>query len=186
MESEPQNIGRWWQEQPGEEASMSVTDIRARADAHAERTRGQNRLTYIVVTAAVAANLLEFALEMSVMERVGAGLTFLALVLVLLYYRHARGPVTMPEDLGLEQSVDFYRAQLVRQRDLVRRFWLWGALPFLPGIALSMLGDSQERPLTIGRGAALVTVLGLVVALIGWMNKREAERLRQEITGVDG
>ena len=51
---------------------------------------------------------------------------------------------------------------------------------------MSMLGDSQERPLTIGRGAALVTVLGLVVALIGWMNKREAERLRQEITGVDG
>jgi hypothetical protein len=181
MPSEPRevNVESVWREQPREEGGMSLADIQARAKAHTERTRRQDILTWLVVAAVVISNVFDFALDTSTATRIGTGLLFLALVFVLLYYGRARGAVELPEELGLQGSIDFYRAQLVRQRNLVQRFWLWGALPFVPGIAVSMLGTSRQ-PLT-GRGIALATVFLTLVALIAWMNAREAKKLQKEI-----
>ena len=187
MGSEPNDVDieRMWREQPRQEERMSLADVRARAAAHAKRTRKQDRLTYLVVGAVIVANIIEFTVEMSVFERIGAGLMLVALVLVLRHYGRARGSQAVPDELGLRQSVDFYRASLIRQRDLVRRFWLWGALPFVPGIAISMLGTSGQ-PLTSGRVASLVTVFAMLIAVIAWMNSREAARLQKEISALDG
>ncbi len=92
---------------------------------------------------------------------------------VVQLYRRSR-PLALPEELGLMGSVEFYRRELVRQRDLLRSVWSWYLAPLAPGL----LVISRLKPITVAINA---TVFGG----IWWLNQRGAARLTRQIEELD-
>ena len=173
-----------WRQQPREEP-MTLGNIQARAGKFDTRMRGQNRLTAIAIAVVVIGNAIQLSGMVSLMTRVGTGLILLAVVFVMYRYGRVRGTGPMPVDLGVQQSLAFYRAQIVRHRDAVKNFWWEYALPFVPGIVLSLAGRATERPRSPMEYALLVVVFALVIGGIRWFNTREASRLQAEIDELD-
>jgi hypothetical protein len=84
----------------------------------------------------------------------------------------------MPAGLGRTSCVDFYKKQLAHQRDLGSHPWRYLVL-FVPGVGLSLLGHSLDRP-----PAQTVAIVAVGVALfltVAWLNRRTARRLQREI-----
>ena len=88
-----------------------------------------------------------------------------------------------PVALGRTNCVDFYRAELVRQRDLSKDSWGY-LLPFVPGVALALFGDGFENRPT----SQLIAIVAFGVALflgVAWWNAHTARRLQNEIDALD-
>ena len=172
------NVQRMWHEQPREEHAMSINEIRERAQRFERRVRRNNILTALLVVVIVAVELWQISREPELLERVGDSLTIAAFVYLAYWYRrHALGQ-TAPAGPAMTQSVDFYREQLARQRDLSDHPWGY-LLPFVPGVGLSVFGRALERS-----PAQNVVIAALAVALFigtAWWHKRSARQLQREI-----
>jgi hypothetical protein len=177
-------IRQMWQAQPREEDAMSLNDIRARAATFDDRTRRQNWMAAAAFLVIAVGNLVQFLRGRNAITRVGGLLTVLAVAVVVLIYRRVRAPGALPEQFGLTSSLEFYRAHLVRQRESVARFWLF-VLPFAPGIALTLTGKMSSRPMTPTRVGTLAALGALWIAVIVWMNLREARKVQTEIDQLD-
>ena len=172
------DIQRLWREQPREEDTMSLEDIRSKAKSFDVKIRRWNIVTAIVFLIAIVVEGAQVWLGHELPERVGDLLTIFALIYVAYQFRPHATPQAMPAGLGLTASVDFYRQQLVRQRDLADHPWRYLVL-FIPGVALSLLGDSLDKPV---QQTALVVALGVALFLgVAWVNRRTARRLQREI-----
>ena len=178
------DVSRAWRAQPLE-GPMTQRIIQERASALDGRTRKQNWLTAVVVAIAVIANLVQLAGGVPVVTRLGIGLMILATTFVVYRYGRAHGRESRAGDARMEQSLAFYRAQLVRQRDAVRYFWRDYALPFAPGIALTLAGRTSERIRTTGDYLVLALVFAVTIAAIFRANAREARKLQAEIDALD-
>ena len=84
---------------------------------------------------------------------------------------------------GKTNSLDFYRAELVRQRDLSKDRWGY-LLPFVPGVALALFGGGfEDRPRS---QLTAIAVFGVVLFLgIAWWNAHTARSLQNDIDGLD-
>jgi hypothetical protein len=118
-----------------------------------------------------------------IVERTGDLLLLAALVYVAYEYRkHAR---LRPDRRGLTDCVEFYRAQLVHERDLARQSVRY-LLPFVPGIALSLLGGIVGTELPLGRRIAVV-VSGVMLFLgIAWLNAHTTRKLQKAVDAIAG
>ena len=84
----------------------------------------------------------------------------------------------MPAGLALTTSVDFYRHQLTRERDLANHPWRYLAV-FVPGVGLSLLGRSLDRP---PAQTAAIAAFGIALFFaVAWVNRRTARKLQSEI-----
>lgn len=179
-------IRRTWQEQRIEEDAMMTSDVRARAAAFEARIRRQDLGGFIAIGIVVIANIVEVLLGTDDVERLGDGLNLCAALFVLYSLRRARTAVTRPASLGLTSSIDFYRAEVLRRRGMLKNFWLRCALPFVPGIFLSTFGHMATKPVPLSRYAALAAGFAVLVAGIAWANHRKARKLQAEIDAIDG
>jgi hypothetical protein len=176
-EHEP-DVQRLWRDQPREQHAMSIGDIRSRAERFERRVRRWNAITAIVFVLVVAAEARQIAVHPDLLERVGDALQVAALVVVIYRFRSAATVPSMPAGLGLTGSVDFYREQLARQRDLANRPWRYLIL-FVPGVGLSLFGRALDRP--AGQTAAIAACGVALFLAIAWVNYRTARRLQREI-----
>ena len=161
---------------------MPLDDIRAtaeRLDAKARRWRGA---TTVLVILAVIIEAWQVWRGEGMLERAGDLLTIAAFVYIAYRYRkHRLG--APPVALGRTNSVDFYRAELVRQRSLSKDSWGY-LLPFVPGVALALLGDGFENRPT----SHLIALVAFGVALflaVAWWNAYTTRQLQHEIDGLD-
>jgi hypothetical protein len=178
MSDPERDIHRLWRNQPREEHAMSVDDVRARAERLQQRVRRWNVVGAAVFVVVVVAEAWQVWIHPDLLERVGDALTAAALTYVMYRFRPYAAARSMPASLGLTSSVDFYRRQLARQRDLASRPWRYLVL-FVPGVGLSLFGRALDRPAAQTFGiAAFGVVLFLAVA---WFNVRTARRLQREI-----
>lgn len=177
--NEPEHdIRRLWHDQPREEHAMSIDEIRAKADLFTRKVRRWNIVTAVVIVLVIFLESWQLWREPALLERVGDVLTTAALLYVAYRYREYSIAAPMPAGLGLTTSVDFYRQQLARQRDLAGNPWRLLAL-FIPGVALSLFGDALARPPAQTAGiAAFGVALFLAVA---WLNRRTARKMQDEI-----
>ena len=117
----------------------------------------------------------------------GAGLIMLAILFVA-WQLHRRGSTKSTPQPG-ESLVEAYRRQLIRQRNALRTVGIWYLAPFVPGMALIMLGRwytmraparaeiAQDRAIILASSAFVV----LVMAAIWLLNLRGARRLQKRI-----
>jgi hypothetical protein len=179
------SVRRLWQQQPGDgsqEQAMAMSEIRARAAQFESRTHTWNLVGAAVIVLAVIVEAWQVWAGEELLERTGDLLTIAAFFYIAHRYRTRQMPTT-PESLGRTGSVEYYRDQLIRQRDLADDKWGY-LLPFVPGVSLSLLGGAvQDRP--AGQVVALA-VFGIVLFLgIAWWVARGARALQKQIEALD-
>jgi hypothetical protein len=177
------DIGRLWREQRGEDGPMSLEEIKVRAKKLGRIIRMRNLLEYGAAAVVVLVILRRMAIATDpLLMRIG-GWLILAAVGFVVYYMHTRGWVPTPATDGI--SVAYYRAELVRQRDLLRSVWWWYLLPFVPGFLLVTIGRVAAEPERAPR-AAVGAMIGLGITLgIGLLNDRAAKKIQRDIDALD-
>lgn len=171
-----------WQEHSAEEPPLPRDDIRAQAERLETRTRRWRAVTVAVFILLLSKGAFEVWMQTETLERAGDLLLMAALVYVAFRYRKLR--LAPPVALGRTSCHEFYRAELVRQRDLSKDSWGF-LLPFVPGVGLALLGSGIEnRP-----ASQQIVLVALGVALflgIAWWNAHAARTLQDEIDALDG
>jgi len=157
---------------------MSIDDIRSKAQRFERELRRKTIATAALVAVLIVVEAWQVWRSPELLERVGDLLTIAAFVYVGYRFRgYATAPL-MPAGLGLTASIEFYRTQLARQRDLANRPWRYFAV-FIPGVGLSLLGGALDQ--SAARTAALAAAGVALFVTTAWWTRRGARRLQDEI-----
>ncbi len=117
-------------------------------------------------------------------------------VLFVVYQLHKKGAARpVPAEMTFRSCLDFHRQELKRQRDLLRGVWTWYLLPFIPGMAVFLLGLFRwvmKLPHAPAHARVIIVTFGLAVAgcvlvfiVIGKLNQWAARKLQREIDALD-
>ena len=178
------DIAVWmvWQQQEREEPPMSIDQIRVKAERLDTKRSRWATLTALLFILIVIVEALQIWMQEALLERAGDALTIAALVYVAYRFRRQRAAAP-PVALGTTNCVAFYRAELARQRDISKDS-LGYLLPFVPGVALALLGRRLgERSLS--QTIAIITFgIALFVGAALW-NTHTARQLQDEIDALD-
>jgi hypothetical protein len=181
-EHEP-DLGQLWRQQSQPPQPMPLDEVRVRAAAFDRRVQRWRTIGGVLFALLIAKNAWEVWIAPDALERAGDLLLLAALLYVGYWFRaHARAE-TSPAALGRATCVEHYRSRLVRQRDLSRDSWKW-VLPFVPGLAVSLLGGLME-PRPAGQIAALIVIATATLAIVLWMNGRTARQIERELAALD-
>ena len=184
MDGADRAVGAWRSQPPGA-GQMNSTDIRVKAELLAARTATQMRLGGLALGVVAIGNVVEVVLESNDLERLGSGLTILAVAFVTFdYWRRKRRDLAACRSAGVD-SLRFYRAELMRQRAEIGQFWWRWVLPFVPGIALSVFGRSIVTPRSLSQSAVLAVLVAILLGGITLANRREARRIQKEFDELD-
>ncbi len=184
---DPQQL---WQSQTAEYDAMTLADIHVKARRFQTRISRRNAVEYVACVFVVLGFLPSLLRQGSWMMQAGSGLSMAAAVLVA-WQLHKRGSArTTPEpSQGL---VDFHRRELIRQRDAIRSVGVWYIGPFLPGMALIMLGrwfqaHNPHRPIAADHVTILIGggIAGLILLAVWLLNLNGARQLQRRIDELD-
>jgi hypothetical protein len=171
-----------WQQQAREEPIVPLDDIRAKAERLDRKSRRWRAWTALLFIVLLIKGAVEVWLQEAVLERAGDLLIMAALVYVAYRYRKQR-LAAPPVALGRTNCVEFYRAELLRQRDLSKDSWGY-LLPFVPGFTLAVFGGGFEHRPT----SQIIAIIVFGVALflgVHWWNVYTARTFQREIDALD-
>lgn len=170
-----------WQSQPDGDLVLSLDEIRWRARRLERIIVFRNAREYVAAAVVVPAFAVMMWVERSALVRISAGLVIAATVFVV-YHLHRHGTTTrLPVDLGTKSAIEFHRAQLERQRDLLRSVWFWYVLPFIPGLVGIQIGLALSRPAPTSRLVIQLAVIVVASAAVHLLNRWGARRLQGRI-----
>ena len=156
---------------------MSIDVISSKAQQFEQKVRRWNRAIAVLFVLVLLVEVWQMGRQRDVMERTGDLLTSVGFIYLMFRFRGRMSMESTPVGLGLTTSVDFYRRQLAR-RDLAATPWEYLA-PLVPGVGLSLLGRSLDRP---PAQTAAVAAFGVALFLaVAWINRRTARKLQREI-----
>jgi hypothetical protein len=176
------DVWQLWQAQASEERPMPLDDIRSKAERLERNTRRSRVATAVLFTLLLIKGAVEVWIQEGILEKAADLLLMAALVYTAYRYRKQR-LAAPPVALGRTNCVDFYRAELLRQRDLSQDSWGF-LLPFVPGLALALL-DGVLEARTTGQLIALVVCGVALFAGVVWWNAYTVRRLQREIDALD-
>ena len=188
----PGDLRSLWQTMPVETVSVSMEEMRVKAQAFQKRIRRRNFIEYAatVVVVIVLGWYATLPSRAGLLWPASNGLIIAGMLIVALNLHRKARAIAPPVDASAESLIDFQRAELTRQRDALRTVWLWYILPVIPGIilwfiAIGIDGTARhpERALTALSGAAIVVVLVFVIIIL--MNLLGAARLQRMIDDLD-
>jgi hypothetical protein len=183
-----------WQGQPVTRIEISLDQLRWKARRFESRIHWRNLREY-------AAGALVVGVFGYYVWRIPAPLVRLGSMLVIvgglfaLRSLHVRGASgSAPVNMAFSSCLEFHRRQLERQRDLLRDVWTWYLLPFVPGLAVFLVGllgwtlaqpnAPAHRQLIVGAFVATALGCGLVLAAVGRLNRWAARKLQREIDAL--
>jgi hypothetical protein len=182
-----------WRAQPIEPAPITLEEIRTAATKFERRIRRRNMREYAAGPIAIACFAWGAVSFHGWMTKLGC-IEIIAATVFILWHLGRRGSVlATPGGADARGLVEFHRAELVRQRDLVRGVWLWYLAPPIPGFILIFLGRWFQDPVR-GRPIAtdhliialLAPIIPLVLLVIWLLNIIGANRLQKRIDALDG
>src|SRR5207244_12916710 len=110
------------------EPARSMEHVQEGARRLERRVARRNRREYIAAVVVVVGYGLILWRAPFATARIGAGLIIAATIFIC-YRLHMYGSAdSLRTDVGMKSSLDFYRAQLERQRDLLHSVWRWALL----------------------------------------------------------
>src|SRR5215469_14436304 len=114
-----------WQCQPVEGIKMSVEEIRKRSTKFEKKIFWRNVREYVAGAIAIVLLGLFMARSHNLLDRSAFALLIAGMAYVM-YQLHRRGAAkSMPASAAVGPSLDFYRRELKRQRDLTSTVWSW-------------------------------------------------------------
>jgi hypothetical protein len=183
-----------WQQQALEPVVFTVEELRRAAAKFSRKILWRNLREYAAAAVVVVWMGFYFVRMHSVLERLGCALCVAGIAFVMwrLYRGGAAGSAAEVMDAN---CLDFYRAELVRQRDLLKNVWRWYLSPMIPGMVVFLLGTLRaalEQPGAQERWGKIVAGFGVTAAgcaavfvAVGWLNARAARKLQRKIDELD-
>jgi hypothetical protein len=181
-EPSPNDLKNLWQEQKVEIMRFSVDEIRRKADTFRSKIRRRNIREYLGAAFVVLASSWYFVTINKPIPRISFAL-MIAGTLYVAYRLYRMGSAReTPAGMGYATGLNYYRSELERQRDLLRRVWSWYLAPLIPGLAL-LIGWSlfSAPPARRWYVAAYMVVAAALFWGIAHLNKRAAQRLDRRI-----
>lgn len=179
-----QELKSLWKSQPLDAETVSIDTIRGVAKGFHATISRRNRLekfaAYLVM---LVFGVFARTLETTTM-RVGCVLIILGTLVILYQLRKRTGIGALPLQGVACTYVDYFRAELVHQREALRTVWLWYIAPTVPGVAVLVWGMAENDPSGfpwLPMVAMFVVPFGVVV----WMNLRAAGEIQQKIDELD-
>ena len=189
-EQHPDDVRTLWQCQNVENTPMTLEQIRETARGYRRKIRLRNAVEYVAIASTSVFFAWTIFLVPNAWMRVGAALYILGGWYVAYQLHRRAGAQTAPAGLALANCMEFYRGELVRQRDFLRAIWRWYLGPFIPGLAWLVVAAGAAHPGRLPRvwpflaGCALLIAVGF--SLIARMNRKAAGRLQKQIEELDG
>lgn len=186
------DLARLWRAQETRPMDISLSTIERDATSFQHKVRLRNALEY--GAGALALVLFgQMALDPSrtLPMRVAALLTVVGVVVVVtnLRLRGRAAAEPLRADAPTADVLGWHRAELVRQRDLLRRVPVWYIGPLVPGLVAHLVatalvaGEHPDGWVTVGARAAIVAA---VLAGVAWLNRRGARQLDAKIAALPG
>jgi hypothetical protein len=172
-----------WQSQPVEGIKMSVDEIRRRAGKFERRIVRRNRRE--IIGCLIASGLFAYFLATThgVLFRFAYGFFIAAMMWIAVQLQRKGSVSSLPLALGASSSLQFFRSELERQRDVVSNVWPWYLAPMVPGylmltVAYALAFPHPERWLGVAAFDGFVVLLFIGI----WkMNQRAARCLQRTI-----
>jgi len=177
------DVVRLWKEQPRKDSPMTVNEIREKAQRFQVNVWRGNAIAGALFLLLFLKNAWEAWTSEDLLVRLGHVLIMAAFAYAAYRYRQYGRTLPAPSALGSMNSLDAYRAQLVRHRDMTSVGWRY-FLPFAPGLFLIVFGSASESRST----SQIVVLAVLAVALFAgcaWVNARSVRRLEREVRLLD-
>jgi hypothetical protein len=179
-----------WRNQKTEDV-VTIEDVRARADKLQRRVGNRNMREYAAGILVIAVfGWYAWTLH-GWMIKAGSALCIAAAVFVM-WQLHRRASASLPGDQSATKFAEYYRGELARQRDALKSVWSWYLLPFVPGVALLLLGryvQSHAPMRSLAWDHEVIILVGVIVALVfvavGLLNSLGAARLQRQIDELD-
>ena len=179
-----------WQEQGGSAFSMEPDEIQKGLS----RLKAEFRDVEIVVYALCPGLAIWFAYWLTFTTQpivTRAGLLLLVLGMsfwvgqIWLYNRDRQKALVNSDAAGQTSCLEFYRAELVRQRNFNRGGWLWlRLLALYSGLFLCGWAPLDHHATLQARVTGLITI-SILAALSVWLGYRKSRKLQQQIDGID-
>ena len=184
-----------WRNQPVERVEISLEEIRRKAQKLENQVQVRNLWEYGAGAIVVAAFTYYLWLFHSPLVRIGCALE-IAGTLFVMYTLHTKGSARlMPAKMAFRTCVEFHREELQRQCDLLRGVWSWYLLPFIPGLAIFLLGlflyaidqpGASAHAWSIAKGFILTaTGCALVFLGVGQLNQWAVRKIQNEIDALN-
>lgn len=185
-----------WRNQPRESVEISLEDIRRKAQKFQRRILWRNLREYAAAAIVVASfGYVFWWASPAPLIRAGCGLLIVGALLAM-YALHRKGSArTVPAEMVFRTCMEFHREELRRQRDLARSVWTWYLLPFLPGLAVFLLGDflwAMQMPNAPAHRGVIATVFALaavgcalVFAGVAKLNQWGARKIQREMDALE-
>ncbi len=188
-ESPSNDMKNLWQSQPTEPPRIPPEEIRKKMNKFERRIFWRNVREYAAGAVVIAIfGYYEWRFH-ALLVRIGSGL-IIAGTLYVMYQLHQRASTRLaPADLGLSTCIDFHRKSLERQRNALRTVWSWYLLPFVPGLAVLVVGSivSQwaEKGHLVINSFVSPAIMAAIFFAIWKLNRRAAEKLQTQIDELD-
>ncbi len=175
-----------WQSQPTEGIKMSTEAIRLRAGKFERKISHRNIREYLSSLLAALTFGYFLVTTHDVLFRI-AYVLFIAGLGWVVFQLHRKGSAkTMPGAMGSSTSMQFFRNELERQRDVVNNVWSWYLAPLVPGFIVLTIASALAHPFPAGLASALLLDACVAVLFYGvWrMNARAARCLQRSIDEI--
>lgn len=188
MSVSPENLQLAWQRQALDAPRINLAYLRLRTETLRRRSRIRNAFEYvggiagIAFTVSVGWNFIRPRPLMSL----SIALWVLAMIYILVQWHRRASAQDPAEQLGTLDALQFYRQQLVRQRDARRANWRWWLPPLAPCLAVmfaSFIVEVKPTPWAAIIGLAAWVVFGVVMGIVTY--ERVACGLQKEIDALD-
>ena len=184
----PDDLQTIWRQQPLENKTMPIDEIRMRAARFERRISRRNLREYIGAGVGLAVYLYFYRDFGEPLARAGYALLALGTLFIMWrLYSHGRA-ARLPEDLGFSASLDFHRRQLVQQRDLLRGIFWWYIAPIIPGLGVFFALAFERAWAHPERLVRSIPMLVIIIGALVWVwriNQTAAACLDRQIAELD-
>jgi len=183
------DIKTLWQKQETEYAPMPLEEVRKQAGKLHSRVHWRNVREYIAMVFVICVFGIYIWKFPAPLMRLGSALIIAAMFYVG-WQLHKRGATDkLPADGSGSTWTDYYRHELMRQRDALQRIWTWYLGPMVPGLVVFLMGASLQTPPAAHKQAWVAGTVALCIAVFGgiWaLNAWGARRLQRKIDELGG
>lgn len=186
------DIRSLWQSMPVDPVSISMDEMRVRAQKFEQKIRRRNYIEYAasVLVVAIFGWYATFPLPATPLWPI-ANLVIIGGILLVVWNLHRKARASAPpSDASAATLIDFQRAEFTRQRDALKTVWRWYVLPVVPGlilwfiaVAVGIPAKDPVRAAIVLSGTALVVLV--VFAAIILLNLLGAAHLQRQIDALD-
>lgn len=172
-----------WQSQPVEGIQMSIEEIRKRAGKFERIFWWRNVREYMgsLLCACLFGYFCYRAHD--VFSRIAYCLFIAGLGWMVIQLHRKGSAKRLPGEMGASPALHYFRAELERQRDVVKNVWPWYLAPLVPGFVVLTVGylTTMPHPKGLLTAALVDAVIAAMFFGIWKLNQRAARCLQRKI-----